>query len=423
MGMAASQARYLGLTARKTNVEYEGQQINQARTALANQSANLFNQMLTMEVPTAPSTTEFTTVQYSYKDGVYGETIDEMYELSDQADGYNWLVTHHHNADVYTGIKEVITNPEVYGAVADVYASTPSTITTANFTYNGTPVPPTLTANGNNYTYVSVAALTPEQKAYFDASDMGKLTTPPTNVFMYKDPVTGNISFVDAASDFTNDIAEEEVAMTPDVFTPAKVGNSDLALYDATDATQAAALRQIRSDWPEIAGVPDDQIYVYEDLGKTYFTTKANLEESYNEQQDTRFLQENQVRLDTYRAEALNTKITETERARVQVNGEGRWENVQFENSSAIYTLTTETKTDENAYNAAMNQYVHDVALYEKAVQDINAKTEIIQAEDRTLELRLKQLDTEQKALQTEMEAVAKVIQKNVETTFKTFNS
>lgn len=35
MGMAASQARYLGLTARKTNVEYEGQQVNQQRTALA----------------------------------------------------------------------------------------------------------------------------------------------------------------------------------------------------------------------------------------------------------------------------------------------------------------------------------------------------------------------------------------------------
>ena len=46
MGMAASQARYLALTARKTNTEWEGQQINQARTALANQSANLFNQLL-----------------------------------------------------------------------------------------------------------------------------------------------------------------------------------------------------------------------------------------------------------------------------------------------------------------------------------------------------------------------------------------
>ena len=43
MGMAASQARYLALSARKTNTEYEGQQINQARTALANKSADLFN--------------------------------------------------------------------------------------------------------------------------------------------------------------------------------------------------------------------------------------------------------------------------------------------------------------------------------------------------------------------------------------------
>ena len=49
MGMAASQARYLGLTARKTNVEYEGQQINQARTALSNQSASLWNQMLSLK--------------------------------------------------------------------------------------------------------------------------------------------------------------------------------------------------------------------------------------------------------------------------------------------------------------------------------------------------------------------------------------
>ncbi len=46
MGMAASQARYLALTARKTNTEWEGQQINQARTALANQSPSLALQLL-----------------------------------------------------------------------------------------------------------------------------------------------------------------------------------------------------------------------------------------------------------------------------------------------------------------------------------------------------------------------------------------
>ena len=45
----------------------------------------------------------------------------------------------------------------------------------------------------------------------------------------------------------------------------------------------------------------------------------------------------------------------------------------------------------------------------------------MIQQQDRTLELRLKQLDTEQNALKTELEAVKKVIENNVETTFKTF--
>ena len=46
-----------------------------------------------------------------------------------------------------------------------------------------------------------------------------------------------------------------------------------------------------------------------------------------------------------------------------------------------------------------------------------------MQEQDRTLELRLRQLDTEQEALQTEMEAVKKVIDKNIESTFKTFDS
>ena len=55
MGMAASQARYLGLSARKTNIEFEGQQVNQQRTALANESAGLFRRMLSLDVPTAPS--------------------------------------------------------------------------------------------------------------------------------------------------------------------------------------------------------------------------------------------------------------------------------------------------------------------------------------------------------------------------------
>ena len=46
-------------------------------------------------------------------------------------------------------------------------------------------------------------------------------------------------------------------------------------------------------------------------------------------------------------------------------------------------------------------------------ILDNNSKIEIIQAEDKNLELRLKQLDTEQKAISNEKEAVQKVIEKN----------
>ena len=85
-------------------------------------------------------------------------------------------------------------------------------------------------------------------------------------------------------------------------------------------------------------------------------------------------------------------------------------------------TEVTETVTDEAAYQDAMNEYNYKVQQYEKTIADINARTSIIQEEDRTLELRLKQLDTEQKALATEMDAVKKVISDNIEKTFKTFS-
>jgi len=55
MGIAASQARYLYLTARQTCIEFEGQQINQARTNLANEEAGLFREMLEIEAPVVPT--------------------------------------------------------------------------------------------------------------------------------------------------------------------------------------------------------------------------------------------------------------------------------------------------------------------------------------------------------------------------------
>ncbi len=116
MGLAASQARWISLAARKSNVEYEGQQINQARTALANQSSELWNQLYSMEVPTAPSTSEFTTTQYSFNNGDTTQVISNI-QSADYTDidgiNYNSYVTYYSEISEYTGIRNTKTNPQV----------------------------------------------------------------------------------------------------------------------------------------------------------------------------------------------------------------------------------------------------------------------------------------------------------------------
>lgn len=77
MGLAASQARFLTLTARKSNIEFQGQQINQQRTVLANKSADVVNKMLELQPPIPPTSTSSAYYQVSQNmvnkgDGTYG---------------------------------------------------------------------------------------------------------------------------------------------------------------------------------------------------------------------------------------------------------------------------------------------------------------------------------------------------------------
>ena len=110
--------------------------------------------------------------------------------------------------------------------------------------------------------------------------------------------------------------------------------------------------------------------------------------------------------------------------ARLEQDATGRIINITLnpgEQDEVTYAVTTNTVTDQAAYDDAMNQYEYDKYQYDQSIQEINAKIEITQAQDKNLELRLKQLDTEQDAISTEMDAVQKVIEKNTESTFKTF--
>ena len=331
MGMAASQARYLGLTARKTNVEYEGQQVNQQRTALANQSANTFNELLAMEVPTAPSTSDYTTIQYQYTDGFNSETITSIDALQNDPD-YNSLVTHFHMAEIYTGVENKRANPQV------------SVDSSGNYRVG-------------NKTLTQLSTVT-------DAKDIEKAKAEMDQIVL--DNPSANIS----------------------------------SAYTGSTTTST-------------------DIYFWTNGGENYYVCKADLDACIGSSSTI----EGQSKLNNYVAKSISKKVEHTEKAFVEYDNNGRATSIKYEDSSAEYSITTTTVTDENAYEDAMNKYTYDMQVYEKKIADINAKTEKIQQEDRTLELRLRQLDTEQNALQTEMESVKKVIDKNIESTFKTFQS
>lgn len=415
MGMAASQARYLGLTVRKTNVEYEGQQINQARTALANQSANTFNELLALEVPTAPSTQDYTTLQYSYQDGTYAETITSMTPITDDPN-YNYLITHYHYADVFTGIQNKLGNPQVLLGTDSVKNSIPQADVAYDdqqdiYTVNGTVL--------QNYD-----SLVEEQRNNFEriCQDYPDLRNEdPTNIFVYTD-ANGNMNFT-TRTELDNAIAGTADAGSYSVQSgvPTYVGNCEVSTYDPTDSDQKAAYDEICKQFPNENFASSQGIYTWEYQGRRYFASIEDLTASAISAPDVSKPTENQDKLTAYYAEPVETKIEKTQRAFVDLDESGRPQSIRYEDSTATYALNTETITDENAYQDAMNQYNYDMQVYEKAIADINAKTERIQEQDRTLELRLRQLDTEQEALQTEMEAVQKVIEKNIESTFKTF--
>ncbi len=601
MGMAASQARYLALTARKTNCEWEGQQINQARTALANQSANLFNRLLDLEVPNAPKTTDYTEIQYSFSDGENESVLDSWQQLSTADPNYNYIVNHYYYADIYTGSQKLLENPQVHIEDNDIVEKgfiDPSAVlkygpsnrvtlndgtevnadeittdkadndeelkkqfndfaTAKDLAYDagaipagevygyqdasGTwhfflqeeidsvePVDPlsyydVQYADGSTARYDEITTEQAQndeelQKQFNDfatakelAYDAGAI--PDEEVYGYQDsdgtwhfflkeelqdidnqhpevtfdPVNNSytITTADGKESYTYNsideveqdtrfqealrsfeeavgLAQEDGTLTTDnvygyqdsdgtwhFFVPDDlenpvdyssapgmyVGNCKLSELTQFTEDQAAELAQILKDCPDSAMnqylsfdskgnlIYEGQgIYSFEMNGKTYYTTESDFYNSLNTPYDPEKPIEIQNKLAYYNASYIKTKIEETNHALLETDGNGRFTSVKFDDDSVVYSLNVETVTDDAAYQDAMNEYMYKKEQYEKTIADINAQTSIIQQEDRTLELRLKQLDTEQNALSTEMDAVKKVIQDNVENTFKTFS-
>lgn len=352
MGMAASQARFLGLTARKNNVEFEGQQINQQRTTLSNQSANYYNDLLGMSVPVPPSVDDYTKTVYTFEDGALTNQITAMIAQNNGSYTVSYL---RQWTDDFSAVR----------------AST------------------SIVTGGQSGPW-SVGA-----------ADLRKMQTRDNTTIdnMSKDDldtIRGTDEYLKGLSDtqLKNLLKEENEYIK---LLQTKYGNSDYMVRYIKNST---------------TGEYSPYFYKKDDL------TKANYDKNGNSLSN--------IDCYTIGSETKSEEVKAVQGCKIEKDSSGRYISLEIPNGDGVdaytkYSLTTSTVTDQAAYEDAMNQYEYEKYEYDQAIQEINAKIEIIQSEDKNLELRLKQLDTEQKAISTEIEAVSQVIQKNTESSFKTF--
>ena len=357
MGMAASQARFLSLTARKTNVEYEGQQINQQRTTLSNESSNYYSQLCNMTVPTPPSSEDFTKTTYSFVDGSETNTINSLIA---QKNGYyilNYTQSFETEAVVSNG--SVVVTRRKEGDNTDYtyfVGATPLREMKPNATYDEV----------KNDPYLA----TLEQA---EVEDILKLEN--QYISMLSEKYGMSEWFVKYQKNSSTGSYE------PVFYNKDQVVNASYS--DKTDASLSGIKSYVYGKTTESREIKNAQARVEQDTSGRY------------------------VSVIIYETNADGTIKTD-------------------DNGNEIgteYSLKAKTECDDNAYNDAVNQYNYNKTVYNQNIQSINAKIEIIQVQDKDLELRLKQLDTEEQAISTELESVKKVISKNVDSSFKTFNA
>ena len=349
MGMAASQSRFLGLTARKTNVEYRGQQINQARTALANRTADLYNEMLSLKVPTPPTVSDYYNTSYTFTDG------DSESEI------ISGLGTE--NCQIKTAHKEL------RNYVEPVNSGYPSTI------HYETGIP---YLNGNRLTKLS-------------GDEPGTTVSKAKLEAILQDGVT----------------LKSEAPF---------VMSNGTSTMNITNWSQYKAAVQQGYSFEE--GNPYNVLYSYTRNDTTYYVQSAYIPEEDTSVHKVTIPQEFYENVFTNYTTQTMTNCSWGRDA------SGRYANLtgNIDGMTKSYDLRYIETNDQAAYEQAMQNYQYEYAIYEKKIEDINAKTAKIQEQDRTLELQLRQCDTEQQALAKELDSVKSIIKDSIDRVFKTFS-
>lgn len=382
MGMSASQARFLSLTARKNNVEFEGQQINQQRTTLSNQSGSYYSELCNLVVPTPPSVDDYTKVSYTFDDGALTNTITTMIAKGNNEYSISYIQQWQDNYSIVSASSSIISKND-----KDEYSIGSSKLRKLG----------------------SVGGYTAEQIKNLSEDDFRLLQE---NNDIKSNPYLSTLDQTQLA-----DLMEQESYYETLLNNSDKVGEKGewYVRYVKDSSTgsyvpyfyNAGQVEDSSKYSPD--GIATENINCYTIGSST--KTKEVLNALGTIEQDTtgRYLS-----VTLYKTDENGNKLDE----------DG---NIASETGkppvSTTYDLVTNTSTDEEAYNDAMNKYNYEQYQYDQKVQEINSKIEIVQQQDKSLELELKQLDTEENAISTEMDAVKKVISKNIESSFKTFNA
>lgn len=388
MGLASSQARLLGIGSKKTNTEWQGQQINQARTALSNEASRLWQEYYQMKVPTAPDITDYSTDQYSFNDGYNDYEIVDI-DKSSSNGKYNSKVTYKYYQDTAIGKNYENQDPQVQrtGATDEKSGTTIQKLPSGAYL---------VTINGEKQIVQSLD----------DLDDDTKQALTDAGIIKEKTDAQGNKTYVDGSLPQAGFM----------------VGTTTAQEADRDDVEVEAALKRIAEQFPDsnIAKAINngETIYTYSKNGTIQYSCLEDLEASVNSSKDT----ENQLALQQYSTKFVQEEILKTCDAIVDSNSTGRYRSISLADfSDSEFSLHAESTTDNTAYNAAMVQYNQEKQAYDDRVNQIENSRQKIQEQDRTLELRLKTLDTERTSLQNEIETIKKIMEKKVDEVFKTY--
>ena len=480
MGMSATQARYLNLTAQQSDLEFQGQQINEARTTLSEQTNNLYSQLQNLSVPTPPSTTDYTSVQYSGKSGTttysfeasnvkpgsdgsynitlnftdYGKSLTKNNGYKTTSVGHETIrateVTNYTTEKITGYEKDTSESPQGYltkvankPTTGDYYivnkegkyvkgGSEDETYTDGYYTYS-TEKP----QEGQEAFGVKGFSDEKQTKKTFTSSELAEIYTKDGKVCTSIDGAVndlgdGKFELVTSKGPFykqdTNGGTQIDIPNTTGYTIAGKnalelnVPNVSQDEYDGyCQAIENSGIKKTNGD-PYTA----KDFYIYFDSNnKIHFALKADVQRASTDKNNTCVTYD-------FISNGSFTRSKEFDKSKISFDpASGRITSIDIPSATdgngnvLSYTtidITSKSVTDNAAYEDAYNKYEYQKYEYDKEQQRINAQMSIIQQEDKKLELKLTRLDNERTQITTEIEALKKVVNDNIEKSYKTFS-